>query len=144
MSHTTTEQLTLYMEIAEFIAGRLSLDPKRKVCAIAVKDNSILGYGINGTVSGWFSNQIPLDQNGKVLHSHVVHAEINLIAKLARKGFPTEGVDLFVNHAPCPECAKAIRQAGFRRVIYKHDYKSDEGLSILTQGNHSFVEVIKL
>jgi len=133
----------MYMEIAEHIAETLSKDTKKKVCALAVKDDSILGYGYNGTPSGWESNEIPLYE-GRTLHDYVVHAEINLIAKMAKKGTATNNATLYVNYAPCADCAKAIRQAGFKCLVYKNDYKSHVGLAVLTVGNHSTLEVLKI
>jgi dCMP deaminase len=134
----------MYMDIADHIGQTLSFDQNRKVGAIAVRDGSILGYGINGTPSGWPTNEVPTDYNGRTIHENVVHAEINLIAKMARKGFATEGATLYCNYAPCAECAKAIRQAGFKRVVYLHPYKNDEGLNVLTRGIHSTVIVEKI
>jgi dCMP deaminase len=134
----------MYMSIAEEIANTLSQDLKRKVAAIAVKNGSILGYGINGTPSGWYSNSIPVDTNGHTIHEHVVHAEVNLIAKMAKAGLATNGATIYVNHAPCTECAKVIRQAGFKNLIYKHDYKSEDGIQVLTRGLHSQVQVSKI
>jgi dCMP deaminase len=134
----------MYMNIVEEIANTLSQDQKRKVAAIAVKNGSILGYGINGTPSGWYSNNIPVDIDGHTIHEHVVHAEVNLIAKMAKQGLPTDQATIYVNHAPCAECAKVIRQAGFKKLIYKYDYKSSAGIQVLTNGNHSQVQVSKI
>jgi len=134
----------MYMEIAEKIGNTLSVDTKRKVGAIAVKDNSILGYGVNGTPSGWDTNEIPKDENDRTIHAHVVHAEINLIAKMAKKGSSTEGSTLYVNYAPCAECAKAIRQAGFKELVFRHYYKNNDGLDVLNLGHHSTVSTIQI
>jgi dCMP deaminase len=134
----------MYMEIAEKIGNTLSFDTKRKVGAIAVKDNSILGYGVNGTPSGWITNEVPKDKNNHTIHSNVVHAEINLIAKMAKKGSSTEGATLYVNYAPCAECAKAIRQAGFKELVFRHLYKNNDGLDVLRLGHHSTVSTIQI
>jgi dCMP deaminase len=134
----------MYINITNEIANTLSKDTKRKVAAIAVKDGSILGYGINGTPSGWHSNEIPTTPDGSTMHQYVVHAEVNLIAKMAKKGLPTEGATIYVNHAPCAECAKVIRQAGFTNLIYQHPYKNDDGIKILKAGRHSYLQVSQI
>jgi len=41
------------------------------------------------------------------------------------------GADLFVTHAPCIECAKGIKTAGFKKVWYRNSYRSDEGIAFL-------------
>lgn len=47
----------------------------------------------------------------------VSHAEANLIAFAARRGIAVEGCSVYVTHMCCSSCAKALIQAGVRRVI---------------------------
>jgi len=61
----------------------------------------------------------------------VLHAETNAIAKIARSSESCEGATLYTTCAPCLHCAKIIHQAGIKRVIYGHKYKSSEGLTFL-------------
>ena len=63
----------------------------------------------------------------------VLHAEANLLTKLARSTESCEGSDLYVTHAPCIDCAKLIYQCGIARVFYLNDYRSDDGVKFLTQ-----------
>jgi len=50
------------------------------------------------------------------------HAERNLIYNAARVGTPLEGCTLIVSPLfPCMDCARAIVQAGFIRVIAQAD-----------------------
>lgn len=45
------------------------------------------------------------------------HAELNAITNAARVGVPLEGCTIFVTHPPCMDCARAIVQAGIKRVV---------------------------
>jgi dCMP deaminase len=69
----------------------------------------------------------------------VLHAELNAIGKLAKSHESGEDADLFCTHAPCIECAKLIHASGIKRVFYRNQYRSTEGLDFLAKSN---VEVI--
>jgi dCMP deaminase len=38
---------------------------------------------------------------------------------------------MFVTHAPCIECAKALFQSGIRNVYYRDTYRNDDGVKFL-------------
>ena len=59
------------------------------------------------------------------------HAERNAIAFAARHGVALEGTEMYVTHMPCVDCAKSIINAGITRVIYKHHYRSFQGVDLL-------------
>lgn len=120
----------MFMEMAR-VAGRQSKCTKRKVGAVAVKDNNILGIGINGTPTGWFTNDDIDVDTGKTAEE-VVHAEENLIAKVARGTHSSDGATLYTTTAPCIKCARLIAQSGFSRVVYDTSYKDDAGLVMLS------------
>jgi len=127
MNKYRTEQM--YLEMA-YVAARQSLDPHRQVGALLVKGNQILAYGFNGTPTGYPSNDCK-DSDGKT-YSHVVHAEINAIAKAAEHGVSTKDATMYSTTVPCIECAKTILQAGITTVIYSEDYnKCEEGKALL-------------
>lgn len=63
----------------------------------------------------------------------VLHAEANAIAKVARSAESAENAVMFVTHAPCMECAKLIYQSGIKQVFWRHNYRSDDGLTFLRQ-----------
>lgn len=120
----------MFMEMAR-VAGRTSKATKRKVGAIAVKDNNIIGIGINGTPTGWFTNEdIDIDTGSTA--KEVLHAEENLVAKVARSSNSCDGATLYVTCAPCVKCARLIAQSGFDRVVYDTAYKDDTGLLMLS------------
>ena len=48
----------------------------------------------------------------------VLHAEMNAIAKVSSSTESSEDATLFITHAPCIHCAKAIYQSGIKNVFY--------------------------
>lgn len=115
-----------YMDVAERFA-ELSTAQRLQVGAIAVKDDRIISIGYNGTPKGWDN----ICEEDGVTKPEVLHAESNVIAKLAKSSESADGATLFVTHSPCMHCAKQIYQAGFVEVYYKHEYRNTDGLEFL-------------
>jgi dCMP deaminase len=61
----------------------------------------------------------------------VLHAEANAITKVARSNNSSEGATIYITASPCIECAKLIIQSGIVRVVYRDDYRSEEGIGLL-------------
>lgn len=119
---------SMYMNMAQAAADE-SHAQKRKVGAIAVKDGNVISIGINGTPAGWPSN-ICEDEHGKTIAS-VLHAETNMVAKIAKSNSSSDGATCYTTTAPCIDCAKALAQAGFKRVVYADRYKTWLGVDFL-------------
>ena len=123
-----------HLKVAEIYA-ELSSARRMKVGCVIVKDNRIISIGYNGMPSGWDNNcedvvGMPDDQTLKT-KKEVLHAESNAITKVAKSTESAEGAVLYTTCAPCIDCAKLIHQAGIKRVVYGHNYKSEEGLTFL-------------
>lgn len=119
----------MFMEMARVVALE-SKATKRKVGALAVKDNNVIGIGINGTPTGWFTNDDVDIDTGRTA-DEVLHAEENLVSKIARSSQSSNGATLYVTTAPCIKCARLIAQSGFNRVVFDSHYKEDAGLVML-------------
>jgi len=130
-----------HMQVAEIYA-KLSSAVRMKVGAVIVKDNRIISIGYNGMPSGWDNNceyrtWKTLSKGASYLtkelktKDEVLHAETNAIAKVAKSTESAEDAVLYSTCAPCLDCAKLIHQSGISRVVYGHNYKSDEGLTFL-------------
>jgi dCMP deaminase len=117
---------TLYMNIANSFA-KMSFAERKKVGAIAVKNGNIIGHGWNGMPSGW-TNVCEIDN---VTKPEVLHAEMNLISKLAKGTESSEGATVYVTLSPCIECAKLMLQAGIKRVVYQEQYRDKIGIDFL-------------
>nr|DAV92096.1 MAG TPA: deoxycytidylate deaminase [Caudoviricetes sp.] len=118
------------MRIAETVAETSSAK-KLKVGAVCVKDHRILSIGYNGTPPDYDNNCEHETENGLTTRPEVIHAEQNAIFKMARDGQPALGATMFITHAPCMECAKAIKTCGINTVYYRNAYRSTEGLMFL-------------
>jgi len=131
------KHIKAFMETAKVFA-ECSTANRLHVGCIAVKDNKIISIGYNGTPNGW--NNVCEDENNKTL-PEVLHAESNMLMKLARTTGGAEGSSVFITHSPCLECAKLIYQSGVKEVYYDIEYRNDEGIKFLKRCG---VEVKKL
>jgi dCMP deaminase len=139
--------------------AKLSHAKRLKVGAIAVKNNRIISTGYNGTPSGWdnecenkyypswahmeqyhedWKNEFPFidcqgDRYSLVTKQEVLHAEHNLIAKLAQSNESSKDAVIFCTVSPCIECAKLIQSAGIKEFYYINDYRSNDGLKFLVK-----------
>lgn len=119
-----------YMDIA-VIMSKLSTAVRRKVGAVLVKNEHIIAEGYNGTPKG-FSNVCEYETYAGTLTTkeQVLHAEENVICKVARSTSSSSGSTLYVTSNPCLGCAKLLIQAGIVRVVYKDLYTTDSGFGI--------------
>jgi dCMP deaminase len=147
-----------HMIAAEGYAS-LSSAKRLKVGAVVEKDNRIISIGYNGTPVGWDNNceneiyeesQYVIDEGGPwhtmattryETKKEVIHAEMNAIGKLAQSNESGANATMYITHAPCFECAKLIHIAGIKKVFYRNDYRSDEGIEFLNKCN---IEVEKI
>lgn len=126
-----------WMQMAEVLAQRSSA-VKRKVGAIAVRNNDIIAIGYNGTAPG--TDNTCEDEYNKTDHTRVYHAEENIRYKLEQDECIADAT-LYVTTAPCLKCAKKILYDNiFCRVVYREDYKNDDGIKYL----YPWVRVSKL
>lgn len=105
-----------FLSLAEHVAG-WSKDPSTKVGAvIANSDRVVHGIGYNGFPRGVGDDQERYDDR-PTKYGMVVHAELNAILNAAGA---VRGSTLYVwPLPPCNECAKAIIQAGIKRVVFR-------------------------
>ena len=125
MSDKRTDYLSwdeYFMGVA-MLSGMRSKDPNTQVgCCIVSQDNKILSMGYNGLPMGCSDDEFPWARDGEPLvtkYLYVTHSELNAI--LNYRGGSLEGAKLYVSLFPCNECAKAIIQAGIRRLVYDSD-----------------------
>lgn len=147
-----------HMKVAETYA-RLSSATRLKVGSIIVKNDRIISIGYNGTPAGWDNacEDIISEQSTYVIDNggpeypmstirtktkqEVIHAEMNAIGKLAKSAESGKDATMYITHAPCFECAKLIHIAGIKKVFYREQYRSTEGLEFLDKCN---IEVEKI
>ncbi len=115
-----------FMGIA-LLSARRSKDPNTQVGACIVnRDNIILSTGYNGMPKGCSDDILPWERDGSfqdTKYAYVCHAELNAI--LNSDGRSLVDSILYVTCFPCNECAKAIIQAGIKKVVYLEDKYPD-------------------
>ena len=107
-----------YVKMA-YSTAELSRCAKRQVGAVAVRGNSVIDFGYNGTPYGWETNVCENEQ-GKTTEA-VVHAEENIVCKCAREGKSLLDSTIYITYAPCMKCARLLYQSGVDKVIYTED-----------------------
>lgn len=127
----------LYMDIALRVA-KMSHCVRLQVGAVAVRDDRILSMGWNGTPAGF--DNVCEDANNVTLDI-VLHAESNLLMKIAKSHDSSKDVTIYLTHAPCIHCAKMIHQAEVAEIIFQTEYRGKEGIAFLQQNN---IKITKL
>jgi dCMP deaminase len=121
------------MQFCVDVVRRLSRNSRatRAKVACVIWDASrrtIVSLGYNGTPEGE-DNQ--MEHDNKTLPT-VVHAERNALRKLPWWNFLNRSrFIMFITHAPCHECAKALVRHQIRKVYYLDNYGSSAGLEHL-------------
>jgi dCMP deaminase len=121
------QHIGMFMDMAE-VAARQSRANRLKVGCIVVRDNRILSVGYNGTPPG-LDNKCEGEDG--LTKREVIHAEMNAIYKMARDGEAGKDAVMFITHAPCFECSKAILSVGIKRVYYGEPYRDVSGVRLL-------------
>lgn len=127
-----------YMQMAEIWARRSKAN-RKQVGALIVKDRQIISDGYNGMPAGDEDDTCEewVEENGQmVLRSKddVLHAESNALAKIAENGgVGAQGGTLYVTMSPCKECAKLIKQAKIKRVVFRELYRDTRGIESLVR-----------
>ena len=122
-----------FMGLAHLSALR-SKDPNTQVGAAIIDENHrVVSVGYNGFPKGCSDDEFPWSRSGGVLNSKyafVVHAELNAILNSPRS---VSGCTIYVSLFPCNECAKAIIQAGIKRIVYESDKYADTETTIASK-----------
>lgn len=143
----TSEQFAVKTMKLAYQSAMKSADWWRQVGAVVVRDSQVLVVGFNKYLPTDFSPVI--DGDIRVCFGFgerfeicgPIHAEAAVISHCAAEGLKTEGADLFSTTFPCPQCARIITEAGFRRVFYVEGYSVADAHHILASRQ---VEVVKV
>ena len=106
-----------FSKMAEHAAS-LSKDESTKVgCVLVGQDRNVLSTGFNGMPMGVDDNQAWRHERPMKYH-YFEHAERNAIYLAARAGTALKGSTAYIHPwPPCPDCARALIQAGVVRVF---------------------------
>ena len=119
-----------YLEMAEAFS-KTSVAERLKVGCVIVRDGQLISLGINGTPSGWYTNNCE-DENGKTSW-FTKHAEVQALNKLRKSTESSVGADMYITHSPCKMCCLDIIDAGIKRIVFKESYRDTSGIEILKQ-----------
>src|SRR5690554_643708 len=119
-----------FMDMAERF-GQTSTAQRLKVGAILYKNGGLISLGCNGQPPGWHT-EVCEDDEGNTLPT-VRHAEEAALQKLYLSTETSEGAEMFVSHAPCLQCSLKIVAAKIKKVYYRHEYRSQDGLNYLIE-----------
>ena len=110
-----------FMDIAKLISS-WSKDPSTKVGAVVVgPDKEIRSTGYNGLVRG-VDDDIPERLERPTKYDFFEHAERNAVYNACSIGTSLKDCIIYVTSMPCPDCARAIIQAGIKMVVtYKFE-----------------------
>jgi dCMP deaminase len=134
-----TKYFNLYMRMA-IEASKESVATRRQVGAVIVLPDGMISLGWNGTPPGSDNRceYIEVKPNSTLYEKtkpDVIHAERNALDKITISTMSSEGALLFINTAPCLNCALSVANVGIKEVIYLEDYKNTEGLDhLLSRG----------
>lgn len=126
-----------FLDIAKQVA-KASYCKRRQVGAVIVKDDNIISFGYNGTISG-FTNECECDN---VTKQDVLHAESNAIAKCCKSSYSSDGATMYITLSPCFECAKIIIQSGIKKVVYFQNYTDLSGVDLLIKSKIDVLQII--
>lgn len=104
-----------YLRMADLIASR-SKDRSAKIGAVLVKDNAIISMGYNGFPRNVDDN-VEARHERPAKYSYTEHGERNAVYNAARHGISTIGSTMYTQGVPCADCARAVIQAGCRRLV---------------------------
>jgi dCMP deaminase len=95
-----------------------SKDQSTKIGAVIVGNgNEIVSTGYNSFPRG-INDNLPERQERPEKYYWMAHAEINSILNAVRIGVSTNNCTMYMSCTlPCPECARAIINAGIRKIV---------------------------
>lgn len=137
---TPKETDDLYMGVAMGYS-KLSKGIRSHVGACLVTEQGVVLGGVNGMpVGGSNDCEIVLDANKNhtdydnlVTKQEVIHAETNAILKAAREGVSCMNSTVYVTLSPCVQCSAMLINAGIKRLVYKDEYRLNDGVQLLHQ-----------
>lgn len=114
-----------FMELADTVAG-WSKDTGHKCGAVIIREDTmdIIAIGYNGLPRG-MDDSVSRYTDKPEKYFFTEHAERNAIYNAARKGSLTNDYTMYVSWFPCADCARAIVQAGIKRIVCRQPVSSN-------------------
>jgi dCMP deaminase len=100
------------LRIAAIAARTRSGDPRTQNGAVLCRPDNFIVSAANSFPAGVRPRPEPPEK-----YTYIEHAERNAIYKAASMGWPTGGATMYCLWFACPDCARAIVQAGIYEVV---------------------------
>jgi len=120
----------------------------RKVgCVIASEAGHVISTGYNGAPkktkhgceAGCYCQNADRVSGTYQERLRCSHAELNAIAQAAYEGVSTRDARIYCVLYPCSYCAKAIIQAGIRKVVYEEGYNDEMSKTLFAEAGIEIV-----
>jgi len=118
------------MKVA-YDTAELSYAKRKKVGVVAVKNNAIIAAAYNGTPPDFENECEDIVDEKLVTKPEVIHAEMNLIAQLAKSSASSDGCSVFSTYSACMDCAKLMIASGVKEFYYDEIYRDISPLEFL-------------
>ena len=149
MSNNRIDLDLFYLKMAYLVSER-STCIRRHVGCVIVRDSIVLSTGYNGvprllehcSPNICIRNKLNIPSGEKHELCRGSHSEVNAIAQAAKNGVNIDNSTIYITTQPCIYCAKALVNAGIKRIVYCEDY--GKGLDELTKEMLKNIEVVKI
>ena len=139
-----------FLRIAAEVAKR-STCLRHQIGAVIVKDKRIVTTGYNGAPSGLahclelgcIRDELGIPSGMRHEVCRALHAEQNAIIQAALYGVSTVDSTVYCTHQPCSLCAKAIINAGVKRVVFGGDYPDQFALDMLNEARVEMARFVR-
>ena len=112
-----------YFMSMSYLVAMKSKDNSTKIGSVIVgKDHEILSTGYNGLPRGMSDDDPELQIKPEPKYSLFEHSERNSIYNAARNGIHLLNSTIYTQGIPCADCARAIIQAGIKRVVVHENW----------------------
>ena len=114
---TVSDWHDFFINMTHLVASK-SKDRSTQVGAVIIgDDNEVLSVGYNGFPRGVDDN-VEFRHERPLKYEFTEHAERNAIYNAARQGIRLKGSVMYLSWEPypCPDCARAVVQAGIKEV----------------------------
>ncbi len=131
-----------FFQVCYTVAQR-STCVRRKVGALAVRNNRILATGYNGTPAkiehcltrGCLRMKLNIPSGERHEICRGLHAEQNVIIQAANSGVSLEGASLYCTTQPCLICTKMIINCGIKEIFITNPYPDVLAEEMLNEAN---------
>jgi deoxycytidylate deaminase len=88
------------------------------------------------------TREVNFSPPGDLNHYDAVHAEVELIIKVAEEKIDLDGTTLFINLLPCPSCARMFAETKIAEFVYSEDHSAGYAVQLLEKAGKKVRRVV--